>query len=231
VEDRKIFAASAARLSTACIALLLLMSGCNKNDTPSNDASRSKSPLTSTAEFTSLFARAAEKLTPLVQTEEPSPRRFNAKETAEIQSSIADLEACVAYSTEHWQSMVLLAKAHQSLHNHRDSLDWWVKAMKIETANHILPKEASITALHLSDIDAALRFSAEALRRKPDDPALMGNHAMNLLIAGRDREAMAAIITALAFAPDDAFNQRISKVIYQVGVGERARPTCESALK
>lgn len=214
----------------ACAALALILLGCDGSK-PSTAGQDSAVPTPSNAtEFNSLFADVADRLTPLIVIEDDTPRPADAEKTRKLRSCIADLEACVAFSNDHWQSMVLIAKAHQSLGEHRESLDWFVRAMKFEKANPALPKEASIEAVRLQDIGAAVEFSAEALRRRPDDPALMGNHAMNLLIAKRDEEAMAAIIEALAAAPNDPLNQRISKLIYQVIAGNRARPTRQTAL-
>jgi len=187
-------------------------------------------PPTNADEFNALFDGAATRLKPLVATGGYAPGHPNSTQARRLRSCIRELEACLAFVPDHWQSMVFLAKAYQALGEHRTSLDWLSKAMEVEPENHVLPKEASIEAIHLRDVNLALRFSAEALRRKPGDPDLMGNHAMNLLLAGRDEEATQTIREALELVPDDSFNQRISQIISDVASGKRDRPTCESVM-
>lgn len=46
--------------------------------------------------------------------------------------------------------------------------------------------EASLEAMHLKNLDKALYYSEESLKTKPNDFALTGNHAMDLLVAQRD---------------------------------------------
>lgn len=82
-------------------------------------------------------------------------------------------------------------------------------ALKLEHTNHNMPQEASIAAIQLKQIDKAVMYSAEALKRKPEYPVLLGNHSINLLIAGLDQEALETINYALTVDPDDKINQRI----------------------
>ena len=58
----------------------------------------------------------------------------------------------------------------------------------------------------------------------------MGNHAMNLLITGRDDEATNLIEGALQLQPDDPVNKNVRKLISEVISGQKKRPTCESVM-
>ena len=209
-----------------CTAVLLVITGCKKTAA----AATVPKPPANETEFNALFEGAAKRLQPLVAIGGYSPKSLSGEEAKRVRTCIRDLEACLGFASNHWQSMVFLAKSHQSLGEHRIALDWLIKAMDIEKENHVLPKEASLEAVHLRDIKAAVFYSAEALRRKPKDPELMGNHAMNLLIAGDDAHSLQIIQEALSLSPSDEFNKRIAAMIADVAAGKRTRPTCESVL-
>ena len=195
-----------------CAAVLLTLTGCKSR---SAAATVSKPPANE-IEFNALFEGAATRLQPLVAIGGYSPKRLSAAEAEQVRTCIRDFEACLGFASNHWQSMVFIAKSYQALGEHRIALDWLIKAMDIEKVNHVLPKEASLEAVHLRDIKSAVSYSAEALRRKPKDPELMGNHAMNLLIAGDDALSSQTIQEALSLAPSDEFNKRISAMIADV---------------
>ncbi len=179
-------------------------------------------------EFNDLFGTTIDALTDLIQLGGYRPDKPNAEEVEALRQHIKALDALLAFKSDHWQSMLLMAKAHQRLGEHPTALDWLKKGMEVEPNNHILPKEASIEAVVMCDMEQALAFSAEALKRKKGDPELLGNHAMNFLLSEKDEEARQTIKEALETAPDDAFNQRISRLIDDVIAGRRDRPTCAS---
>lgn len=213
-----------------CIALMLTCLACRNGKRRSG---RIEMPLsvvapTDEAEFNRMFTRATGRLESLVQTGGYSPRSPSKADAFKLKRLCRELEACLAFAPDHWQSMVFLGKACQSLGEHHAALGWFEKAMTVEAGNSIILKEASLEAIHLRDIDKALEFSGAAVGVRPDDPVLLGNHAMNLLIAGRDEEARATITEALRIAPSDDFNARISDIIDGVIERERDRPTCES---
>ncbi len=103
-------------------------------------------------------------------------------------------------------------------------------ALKIEQINHNIPLEASLVAMHLKQIDKAIEYSKEAVRRKPDDVAVLGNHSMNLLIAGLDNEAKETINKAILINPNDNINRQIKIKIDGVIAGYAKRPTFEETL-
>jgi hypothetical protein len=208
------------------VAVLLVIIGCSRR----SDNAIASTPPANETEFNSLFHNAVTGLTPLVAIGGYSPKKLTQTEGRQAQACIRDLEACLGFASNHWQSMVFIAKGHQALGEHRRALDWLIKAMDIEKNDHVIPKEASLEAVHLRDIKGAVFYSAEAIRRKPNDPELMGNHAVNLLIAGDDILASRTIQDALAVDPSDEFNKRIAVMIADVGNGKKARPTCENVI-
>lgn len=132
--------------------------------------------------------------------------------------------------SNHWASMFFIAKAHQRLGEHSTSLALLETALKIELDNHVIPQEASLECIHLGNIDKAIIYSEEAIKRKPDNIVLLGNHAMNLLIASQDSKAVEIIKNAIELDLQDNFNIKLQKIILDVINGKRNRPTWQNAM-
>jgi tetratricopeptide (TPR) repeat protein len=130
----------------------------------------------------------------------------------------------------HYQSLFFIGKIYQRLEDYEKSLQYIEAALSLEEENHSIPQEASLVAMHLNLIDKAIEYSKEALRRKPDDFALLGNHAMNLLIAGFFKEANTVIEKALDINPKDHINQGIKSKILGVREGRISQPTFKDVL-
>ena len=101
----------------------------------------------------------------------------------------------------------------------------------INEENHSIPMEAALEAIHLEDLEKALYYSEASMQRKPHDFALMGNHAMNLVLAERDAEALALIEEALVLEPKDEVNDNIKNLIKEVMAGTRKRPTMRETVE
>jgi tetratricopeptide (TPR) repeat protein len=131
---------------------------------------------------------------------------------------------------DHFQSLLFVGKIYQRLKDYEKSLKYLEAATEHEKENHMAPQEASLVAMHLNLVDKAIEYSTEALRRKPDDPALLGNHAMNLLIAGAFTKAYETIEQALTVNPKDHINQEIKSRILGVREGRLSQPTFKEVI-
>ncbi|MBK9248496.1 MAG: hypothetical protein IPM69_10375 [Ignavibacteria bacterium] len=182
-------------------------------------------------EFNQLFNRANERMEGIVILGDYRPSSLGFFDKLKVKKSIKDYEKCLSIMPNHWQSMLLLAKVHQRLGEHSTSLSLLENALTIELTNHNIPQEASLECIHLDNIEKAIIYSEEAIKRKPNDIVLLGNHAMNLLIASRDKESIETITHAIKLDPQDGFNLQFQKVINEVINGKRSRPTCKNAMK
>lgn len=182
-------------------------------------------------EFNSLFEGASTRQRPLIMKGDMGPMARSSSEIKTLRQCILDFEACLRFKNDHWQSMVFMAKSYQALGEHETALDWLVTAANMEKNNHVIYKEASLQSVLLGNIEKAIEYSSEGLRIQPDDPVLLGNHAMNLLIGKRDEQALSTIKRAIEIAPEDQFNQRCLKIISEVLAGKRERPKCELSMK
>jgi tetratricopeptide (TPR) repeat protein len=182
-------------------------------------------------EFNKIFNRAGKAQEGLIFLDGYRRKNLNTTQKLKLEESVIDFQKCLEIVPDHWQSMVLMAKSLQRLERHSEALEQLESAFKIELKNHSIPMEASLQAMHLNDLNKALFYSEESLKRKPDDFALMGNHAMNLLIAQKDIEAKNAIEKAIKLKPNDPVNRNIESILKDVMSGNRKRPTFEDAIK
>jgi tetratricopeptide (TPR) repeat protein len=182
-------------------------------------------------EFNILYERAGKKQEGLISLDDYKRKTLSISDKLKLEESIEDYKKCLSIFPEHWQSMVLMAKALQRLERHSESLEQLELAFNIELQNHSIPMEASLEAMHLKNIDKAIYYSQESLKRKPNDFALMGNHAMNLLVAEKDDEAKDVIEAAIRIQPNDSINKNIESLIKDVLSGTRKRPTFEDSIK
>jgi len=180
--------------------------------------------------FNSLYQQACDKMRGLIILEGYRPKGIGVFEKLRANKAIKYFNEALSIYPDHFQSLFFLGKIHQRLRNYEQALSYFDSALKLERTNHNIPQEASLVAMHLNQIDKAIEYSKEALRRKPDDFALLGNHSMNLLIAGLDNEAKETIDKAIALNPNDDINQRIKTKIQGVISGQAKRPTFAESL-
>ncbi|WP_343703228.1 hypothetical protein [Chitinophaga sp.] len=176
-------------------------------------------------EFNAAYDFACKKMEGLLILEEYRRGKLNFFERIRAKKAIESFERALLIDPAHWQSMFFLGKIYQRMNLHEKSLAYFELALGIEHVNHNLPQEAALAAMHLSQTDKAIKYSAEAIRRKPNDAALLGNHAMNLLIAGQDQEALETISLAISLNFDDKINRHIFDKISGVISGSMKRPT------
>ncbi|WP_232517408.1 SseB family protein [Aquimarina aggregata] len=182
-------------------------------------------------EFNNIFERAGNRQKGLIFLDGYRIKELNESEKSILEESIKNFKKCLDIVPDHWQSMMLMAKSLQRLERHSEALEQLETALKIELENHSIAMEASLEAMHLKDLDKALHYSEESLKRKPNNFALIGNHAMNLLVAEKDLEAKETIDKAIKIQPNDSVNRNIESLIMDVISGKRQRPMFEDAIK
>lgn len=183
-----------------------------------------------TENFNKMYNLACEKQEGLILLGGYRMEELDPADQLKLEESVDYFKQCLVLLDDHWPSMVLQAKALQRLGRHEEALVLLEKAFTINEDNHSIPMEAALEAIHLQDLDKALYYSAASLERKPNDFALMGNHAMNLVLAKRDDEALALIEQALVLEPKDQVNENVKNLIQGVIAGDRARPTMEETI-
>ncbi|MDM1445043.1 SseB family protein [Myroides odoratimimus] len=182
-------------------------------------------------QFNTLYDLACEKQKDLILLGGYRMDKPNPSDQTKLEESVQYFEQCLALIEDHWPSMVLMAKALQRLERHKEAFALLEKAFVINEENHSIPMEAALEAIHLEDLEKALYYSEASMQRKPHDFALMGNHAMNLVLAERDAEALALIEEALVLEPKDEVNDNIKNLIKEVMARTRKRPTMRETVE
>jgi tetratricopeptide (TPR) repeat protein len=181
--------------------------------------------------FNALYENGCKKIKDIIILEKYKPKAINFFEKTKIKKAIACFEQALLIYPEHWQSLFFLGKIYQRLQNYDRALSYFENAVQLERLDHNIFSEASITAMHLKNTNKGIEYSSEALKRKPNDFALLGNHSMNLLIGGKNKEAIETIDKAIVIKPDDQINQKIKAQIIRVINGNMAPPTFEDFFK
>ena len=138
--------------------------------------------------------------------------------------AIKHYKRCLEIAPDNWQAIWLLAKLYQAMGEGQVALNLFKKAMELEKENPDVAREASISAMEMGEVDLALEYSADAVRRGPEMVGLLSNHALYLTVAGRDDEAVSTIEKALKLAPEDSMVLRVSGMVFGVAEGQKERP-------
>lgn len=181
------------------------------------------------AKLNSLYGHACKKMKDLIILNEYKPKKAGFFERRRANKAISLFEQVLSITPEHFQSLFFIAKLYQRLGNYQKALKYFETALEYEHTNYGLFQEVSLVAMHLHLIDKAVWYSAKANELKPNDSDLLANHAMNLLIAGFDKEAKQEIDKALSINENDEINKRIRAKIESVIAGQSRRPTFEEA--
>jgi tetratricopeptide (TPR) repeat protein len=159
-----------------------------------------------------------------------SPKSLGFFEKIRAKKALKSFEAALEIYPESWQSLFFIGKIYQRMREFQKSLSYIEKAITYQRDNHVLFQEASLVAMHLNQIEKSIEFSEISIKISPENFALLGNHAMNLLVAEKDDEAKQVIEKALLINPNDTYNQRIQKKIENVILKKEKRPTFKEAI-
>jgi tetratricopeptide (TPR) repeat protein len=181
-------------------------------------------------QFNYHYEVATKKMEGIVILENYRPKKIGFFEKMRAKKSLQHFENALAIFPHHFPSLFFIGKIYQRFAEYEKALSYFEKALEIEKENYNLPQEASLVAMDLNLIDKAIEYSNEALQRSPDNFALMGNHAMNLLIAGKDESAKEIIDKAIKLEPNDRINKNIQNKINAVILKEIKRPTFKDSI-
>lgn len=181
-------------------------------------------------QFNQYYDDACKKMKGIIILESYRPKAIGFFEKIKANKAIRLFEKALQIFPDHFPSLFFIGKIYQRLAQYDKSLLYFERALEFEKQNYSLPQEASLVAMHLGQVEKAIEYSAESIKRAPGHIALMGNHAMNLLIAGKDTEAKKHIEEALTIEPNDEINKNIQKRIHNVISGNAKRPVFNETI-
>ena len=144
--------------------------------------------------------------------------------------AISHYKKCLEISDQ-WAVRFFLGKTYQWLEEDGNALHQFLPAMDMELEDADLASEAAISAMNYGDVELAVRLSLEASKRSPNNPKLISNHALNLLLNKEDDKALEWSSKAIGLDSTDLVNNNVHKLIKAVVSGEKKRPTFKELFK
>jgi tetratricopeptide (TPR) repeat protein len=156
----------------------------------------------------------------------PSPAR-----DAELREGIRLLQRAVELQPRSWPAHWIIGKGYQALGDHRRAYEAFRQATRLCRDNADVPRELSLTCLHLGKFTEAVEAARLAVRVERAEPGLQANLALALLLAGDVDEALDQAEQAAARSPKDEINRNLVAVIREVKDGRRPRPNTLAELE
>jgi tetratricopeptide (TPR) repeat protein len=141
-----------------------------------------------------------------------------------LKHAISRFEQTLQINPTNWASMWALGKIYQRLNDYTTALQWFTRAYEINSTHPDVVREASLCAMSVGDANAAMKFTTGAMTLKPDDPGLIANHALALLLNHQPKAAKTNAEKAVAAAPNDAVSKSVLRFIDDVIAHRRPYP-------
>lgn len=183
------------------------------------------------SEFSNYYNKGCSLQKGLILLDGYRPKSLGFFEKLRAKKAVYNFEKALEIYPESWQSLFFIGKIYQRLRNYEKSLEFIEMSMKYENQNHILPQEASLVCMHLNQLEKAIEYSKLSIEISPENFALLGNHAMNLLVAEFDDEAKEIIEKAMLLNPEDKINKNIKQKIENVILKKERRPKFSDAIQ
>lgn len=170
---------------------------------------------------------AASKLASVIiqNTNKLADQPLEGQEKSRAEKAIGLLSTVVHFNQHHWPALWLMGKLFQRLRDYETSLIFFSRAISCSPNNGDVFREASISALELGRIAESVEYATRATEIEPNEPGLVANLALVLLVCGKVQEAAAAVELARVLNGTDTKIKRLAKVIRDVAEGKRECPT------
>jgi tetratricopeptide (TPR) repeat protein len=151
------------------------------------------------------------------------PRSGGAKR--EILAGIEKLEQVLILNPKNASAYWFIGKGHQVLKDQQQAYSAFKSSWSIQKQNANVAQDYMVACLNLGHSAEGVQIADEALKLKPDDPAVIANHALALLIDGQLDRAEDEVRKSLQIAPVDHVTLELQAAIEDVKSGKRSRPT------
>ena len=152
------------------------------------------------------------------------PVRLTFMQRWQIRRGLSSMRKALAIRPDNWAALWITGKALQVAGKNAEALDAFARSHSINPQHPDIAREASISAMESSRFDVARSFAEAALQLKPEDPGLMANLALVLLLAQDPRAAKSQIERAIAADPKDRITRAIRRIVDEVISGSRPCP-------
>lgn len=147
------------------------------------------------------------------------------KAREEINRGISTLERVLVLNPQNWAACWVIGKGYQALGDHERAYEAFKASWAVHKENADVAREYMLECLNLGKGAEGVALAEQALELTPDDPGLIANHALALLIDGQVDSAEHQAQRALRLDDTDKVTQELQRVIANVKSGKRRRPT------
>ncbi len=163
--------------------------------------------------------------------DKPEKPATGRKAIREVEQGIEKLNAAVDLKPTNWAAHWVIGKAYQALDRPSDACDSFARSFEIQKENADVAREYMLSCLQLGRFERAVVVAEHAVSLEPDEPGLIANVALALLLAGRTDDALKKTEESLGFNPTDPITQALNKRIHEILDGSRPQPKSIAELE
>ncbi len=150
--------------------------------------------------------------------------KIKSPQKKKIKEGIMYLDAVTKMNPENWAAFWIKGKGYQALADSSSACTEFKSSYSIQKENPDIARELMIEYLNLGKTDEGVRVAREAMNLRPNEPGLIANAALALLIRGDLDEALKYIDKAISLEPSDEINRNVKSFIEEVSSGKRKQP-------
>jgi len=134
------------------------------------------------------------------------------------------LERVIEMNPGNWSAMWLLGKGRDLLDQTEAAYEAFKGAYRLNGENPNVGRELMLVCMTLDRPEETLRISEHVISLSPNDPGLLANHTLALLMNSQVPEALATITRALELDPNDPGLRNVYSVAVECQTGQRPLP-------
>jgi tetratricopeptide (TPR) repeat protein len=209
----------------AIVALVLVLVACSRR--------KSEVPATNpTDRHNQLFKEGSDLISPYMPLHGVEPKDASTGiAQREIKTGIDKLKQVVVLNPQNWAAYWVMGKAYQALGDSQNACESFKASWDIHKANADVAREYMFECLNLGRGAEGVTLAEQALTLEPNEPGLIANYALALLIDGKVDAAEKEVQRALQLDGTDKVTKDLQKIIGEVKSGKRPCPTKFGDLK
>jgi tetratricopeptide repeat protein len=153
-----------------------------------------------------------------------APVRLSLMQKWRVRRGLGLLRKVLSIRPTSWTALWMMGKALQALGKHAEALDAFSRSYSINPRHPDVAREASISAMECSKYDEAQSFAEKAMQLRPEDPGLLANLALVMLLRQDPHAAKEQVERAYAADPQDRITRTIRQLVDEVIAGTRTCP-------